>query len=107
MTNQDTSAQPARRSVVERHRPGRGADADDGVRRASLERFGEQAIKRGQPMALIEEVLVPLYLHHRYQVEAAGVGGRRHLLHLRDARRRPRAGEAGVRRASSSARSTR
>ena len=63
--------QPAGRPVVERHRPGRRADAHDGVRRAALERFGEQAIKRGQPMAMIEEVLVPLYLYHRYQVEAA------------------------------------
>ncbi len=41
------------------------------IRRAALSRFGEQAIKRDQPMATIEEVLVPLYLHHRYQVEAA------------------------------------
>ena len=63
------------------------------IRRAALSRFGEQAIKRDEPMATIEEVLVPLYLHHRYQVEAAAstVGG--HLLHLRDARRRTRAGE--------------
>ena len=47
------------------------------VRRVALSRFGEQAIKTGQPMATIEEVLVPLYLHHRYQVEAAAssVGG--------------------------------
>ena len=47
------------------------------IRRASLARFGEQAIKRGQPMSTIEEVLVPLYLHHRYQVEAAAssIGG--------------------------------
>lgn len=47
------------------------------VRKAALSRFGEQAIKRGEPMATIEEVLVPLYLHHRYQVEAAAstVGG--------------------------------
>ena len=47
------------------------------VRKASLARFGEQAIKRDQPMATLEEVLVPLYLHHRYQVEATAstVGG--------------------------------
>jgi hypothetical protein len=47
------------------------------VRRVSLAKFGEQAIKKGEPMATIEEVLVPLYLHHRYQVEAAAssVGG--------------------------------
>ena len=47
------------------------------VRAAGLARFGEQAIKKDQPLATIEEVLVPLYLHHRYQVEAASsvVGG--------------------------------
>ena len=47
------------------------------VRRAALNRFGEAAIRRGEPLALLEEVLVPLYLHHRYQVEAAAkvVGG--------------------------------
>jgi hypothetical protein len=47
------------------------------VRRVALSRFGEHAIKNGEPMATIEEVLVPLYLHHRYQVEAAAssVGG--------------------------------
>jgi hypothetical protein len=41
------------------------------VRRVALDRFSEAAIQKGQPLALMEEVLVPLYLHHRYQVEAA------------------------------------
>ncbi|MDZ4675614.1 MAG: zinc-dependent metalloprotease [Gemmatimonadota bacterium] len=41
------------------------------VRRAALDRFGANAIPNGRPMATIEEALVPLYLHHRYQVEAA------------------------------------
>lgn len=41
------------------------------LRRAALNRFGERAIKRGVPMATIEEALVPLYLHHRYQITAA------------------------------------
>ncbi len=47
------------------------------IRKAALARFGEQAIKRDEPMATIEEALVPLYLHHRYQVEAAAatIGG--------------------------------
>ena len=47
------------------------------VREVALSRFGERAIKRGAPLATMEEVLVPLYLHHRYQVEAAAsvVGG--------------------------------
>jgi hypothetical protein len=41
------------------------------VRRSGLERFGEGNLRRGEPMAALEEVLVPLYLHHRYQLEAA------------------------------------
>ena len=47
------------------------------VRAAALERFGERAIRTGRPLAMIEEALVPLYLHHRYQTEAAvkSVGG--------------------------------
>ncbi|HXG55567.1 MAG TPA: zinc-dependent metalloprotease [Vicinamibacterales bacterium] len=55
------------------------------VRRAALSRFGEQAIRKGEPLATIEEVLVPLYLHHRYQVEAASsvVGGLHYTYALR------------------------
>jgi hypothetical protein len=41
------------------------------VRKAALARFGEGAIRRGTPMAQLEEALVPLYLSHRYQAEAA------------------------------------
>ncbi len=55
------------------------------VRRVALDRFGEEAIKQGEPLALMEEVLVPLYLHHRYQVEAAVkvVGGQYYTYALR------------------------
>ena len=47
------------------------------VRSVAMSQFGEAAIKNGMPMATIEEVLVPLYLHHRYQVEstASVMGG--------------------------------
>ena len=41
------------------------------VRAAALERFGERAIRNEMPLATMEEALVPLYLFHRYQVEAA------------------------------------
>ncbi|HEX8395586.1 MAG TPA: zinc-dependent metalloprotease [Longimicrobium sp.] len=41
------------------------------VRRVALNRFGENAVRAGRPLATLEEVLVPVYLHHRYQVEAA------------------------------------
>ena len=40
------------------------------VRRSVLDKFSEKAIRDGEPMATIEEVLVPAYLLHRYQVEA-------------------------------------
>ena len=47
------------------------------VRKAALARFGEQAIRPGEPMARLEDTLVPLYLLHRYQTEAASkwIGG--------------------------------
>jgi hypothetical protein len=41
------------------------------IRTAALARFGENAIKPGTPMAQLEDTLVPLYLLHRYQTEAA------------------------------------
>lgn len=61
------------------------------VRRAALERFGENAVKRGRPIALIEEALVPLYLHHRYQAEAAAsvVGGLEYHYAIRGDGRKP------------------
>jgi hypothetical protein len=41
------------------------------VREIGLKTFGAQALPQDAPIALLEEALVPLYLHHRYQVEAA------------------------------------
>ena len=40
------------------------------VRRAALDLFSESVIREGRPLATLEEALVPLYLRHRYQVEA-------------------------------------
>jgi len=54
-----------------------GADAAQGlievlkVRTAALQNFGLDTIKEGQPVADLERQLVPLYLFHRYQTEAA------------------------------------
>jgi hypothetical protein len=42
-----------------------------GVRRHILDNFSEKAIRQDAPMATLEEVLVPVYLMERYQVEAA------------------------------------
>ncbi len=61
------------------------------VRRTALARFGEKAIRGGRPMATLEETLVPLYLHHRYQVEAAAsvLGGQHYVYALRGDGREP------------------
>jgi hypothetical protein len=47
------------------------------VRKTALERFDARNIPTGTPMAELERVLVPLYLAHRYQVEATAkiIGG--------------------------------
>ncbi len=47
------------------------------VRAKALLQFGENNIRKGTPMAMLEDVLVPIYLLHRYQVEAVTkvVGG--------------------------------
>jgi hypothetical protein len=89
LTDQD--ARPAGSAHPNTHLWDNGADAVVElnrvmqVRRTALERFGEAVIRNGQPLATIEEALVPLYLHHRYQVEAAVkvVGGQYYANALR------------------------
>ena len=77
MSNQDVSTTPQADQWAN------GTDMADelnrmmDVRAAAMSRFGERAIRNGRPMASIEEVLVPLYMHHRYQTESTAtvVGG--------------------------------
>lgn len=47
------------------------------IRNKALKQFGEKNIRTGVPMAILEDVLVPVYFYHRYQIEAATklVGG--------------------------------
>jgi Met-zincin/Domain of unknown function (DUF5117) len=47
------------------------------VRRIALSQFGLRNVGVGTPLSSLEEMLVPLYLHHRYQLEAAAksIGG--------------------------------
>lgn len=40
------------------------------VRAKALSQFGEKNIRPGMPLAMLEDVLVPVYFYHRYQVEA-------------------------------------
>lgn len=55
------------------------------VRARALARFSERNLRVGRPLATLEEVLVPIYLLHRYQIQAAGklIGGERFNYALR------------------------
>ncbi len=55
------------------------------VRAVALSHFGEKNIRPGTPMAMLEDVLVPAYLFHRYQLEAVTkmVGGMYYTYALR------------------------
>jgi hypothetical protein len=75
LTDQD--ARPAGGSSSVAHLWDAGSNAIDelgrvmAVRGAALARFGEANIRDGAPLATLEDALVPLFLLHRYQVEAA------------------------------------
>ncbi len=55
------------------------------VRTKALSKFGEKNIRPGMPMAMLEDVLVPIYFYHRYQAEAVTklVGGMYYTYALR------------------------
>jgi hypothetical protein len=40
------------------------------VRKVALDNFGEENIRMGRPLGNLQDVLVPIYLFHRYQTEA-------------------------------------
>jgi hypothetical protein len=89
LTDQD--ARPPGSSSSQAHLWDTGTNAVDElnrimqVRAAALRRFGENNIREGAPLATIEDALVPVYLFHRYQVEAATklVGGMDYTFALR------------------------
>ncbi len=89
LTDQD--ARPVSSAHPNTHLWDNGADAVTElkrmmtVRERALAKFGETVIKRGAPLATMEDVLVPVYLHHRYQLEAAikVVGGVTYAYNLR------------------------
>jgi len=89
LTDQD--ARPAGSSSSVAHLWDSGTNAVDElnrlmtVRAAALKRFGENNIREGDPLTTIEDALVPIYMLHRYQVEAASklVGGMDYVFALR------------------------
>ena len=60
-------------------------DREMNVRAVALDQFDESVIRMGRPMAMMEEVLVPLYLRHRYQAQATvkALAGMRYSYALR------------------------
>ncbi len=73
----DADSRPEGSAHPQSHLWDNGANAADElqrllqVRARALERFGENTIRQGMPYSKLEEVLVPTYLLHRYQTEAA------------------------------------
>lgn len=73
----DDDARPAGSAHPQAHLWDAGTNAADelnrlmDIRKHVLANFSEKAIRQDAPMATLEEVLVPMYLMHRYQVEAA------------------------------------
>jgi hypothetical protein len=61
------------------------------VRNAALNRLSEDAIRPHTPMATLEDVLVPIYLYHRYQVTAVAksIGGLNYSFDLRGTAKNP------------------
>jgi hypothetical protein len=55
------------------------------VRRIGLANFSSAMIRNGEPMSNLEFVLLPLYMHHRFQLNAAAqsIGGANYLYALR------------------------
>ena len=85
MTNQDIDANPRVDQWSNGTDPAAELTRMMDIRRVALSRFGENAIKLGEPMATMEEVFLPLYLYHRYQVEAAAsaLGGQHFIYAMR------------------------
>ncbi len=90
-TNQDVSVHPKADQWSNGTDAAVELDRMMAVRRHALDRFGEGAIRNGRPMSMMEEALVPLYMHHRYQVEAAAsvLGGVDYIYAIRGDGRTP------------------
>ena len=87
----DADARPAGGAHPSAHLWDNGVNAVDAldlemaVRKTALANFGIGTIRSGRPAALMEEVLVPLFLRHRYQLDAVAklVGGVNYAYNIR------------------------
>ena len=62
-----------------------GLESSLAVRAYALAHFGEHNLPAGEPMAHLQEVLAPVYFHHRYELDAAAktLGGLEYQYALR------------------------
>ncbi|MGH7583087.1 MAG: zinc-dependent metalloprotease [Gemmatimonadales bacterium] len=84
-TNQDIDVNPRADQWSNGTEPAAELDRIMAIRASALRTFGVNAIKLRTPLAQIEEALVPLYMYHRYQAEAAAsaLGGIHYTYALR------------------------
>lgn len=61
------------------------------VREIALANFGARSIAKGTPLSELEKTLVPLYLHHRFQIQATAksIGGMYYSYQLRGDKQAP------------------
>jgi hypothetical protein len=85
LTNQDTDIHPRSDQWSNGVNQAEELDRLLKVRRAALNRMGEQTIRLGAPLTTIEEPLVPIYMYHRYAVESAAsmIGGQDYIYAMR------------------------
>ncbi|KQC33764.1 peptidase [Nonlabens sp. YIK11] len=82
----DSDARAASGAHAEAHLWDGGEDAVEElnrmmqIRKVAMKQFGLDNIPDGQPLSVLEDVFVPVYFSHRYQVEAASkvIGGMRY-----------------------------
>jgi len=91
LTNQDMAANPRSDQWSNGWDPAAELNRLMEIRRVVLARWGETAIRRNVPMALMEEVLVPAYMYHGFQLEAtaSALGGMHYIYALRGDGRDP------------------
>ncbi|MBI2616117.1 MAG: zinc-dependent metalloprotease [Gemmatimonadetes bacterium] len=91
LTNQDMSANPRSNQWSNGWDPAAELNRMTEIRRSVLRRWSEAAIRRGMPMAQMEEVLVPAYMYHAFQLEAtaSALGGLHYIYALRGDGRDP------------------
>ncbi|WP_441000865.1 zinc-dependent metalloprotease [Fodinibius sp. SL11] len=87
----DADARPTGGAHPKAHLWDNGEDAIDqlhhilDVRDIALQNFSASNIPQGTPMAELEDVLVPIYLYHRYQIDGTAklIGGQDYSYNLR------------------------